>query len=140
MDAYSYHCGVIDAFNEIVKAGVKRLALSHPIDDEVMLQRLAEFSKSICAKYKTQYYIEKELLITDLFPKEANSNTYSILYYKDKEVLTTYLSLKETKKELLLQQQYTSTKRKDIAYQFGKLLSYSDTAIIKLIQDNQDKE
>ena len=28
LDLFSYQCGVIDAFNEVVKAGVKRIALS----------------------------------------------------------------------------------------------------------------
>ena len=27
LDGYSYQCGVIDAFNEVVRAGVKRIAL-----------------------------------------------------------------------------------------------------------------
>lgn len=31
LDLFSYQCGVIDAFNEVVKAGVKRIALSHPV-------------------------------------------------------------------------------------------------------------
>ena len=30
IDAYSYQCGVMDAFCEMVHAGVKRIALSHP--------------------------------------------------------------------------------------------------------------
>ena len=30
MKTTDYHCGVIDAFNEMVACGVKRLALSHP--------------------------------------------------------------------------------------------------------------
>ena len=32
IDSYSYQCGVIDCFNEMVYAGVKSLALSHPMD------------------------------------------------------------------------------------------------------------
>ena len=30
IDPYSYHCGVMDSFCEIVGAGVKPMALSHP--------------------------------------------------------------------------------------------------------------
>ena len=30
IDVYSYQCGVMDAFCEMVHAGVKRIALSHP--------------------------------------------------------------------------------------------------------------
>ena len=29
IDPYSYQCGVIDCFNEMVRSGVKALALSH---------------------------------------------------------------------------------------------------------------
>ena len=30
IDPYSYHCGVMDSFCEIVAAGIKPMALSHP--------------------------------------------------------------------------------------------------------------
>ena len=30
IDDYSYQCGVMDCFNEMVKAGLKRIALAHP--------------------------------------------------------------------------------------------------------------
>ena len=30
IDSYSYQCGVIDCFNEMVRAGLKKIALSHP--------------------------------------------------------------------------------------------------------------
>ena len=32
IDVYSYRCGVIDCFNEMVRAGLKKIALSHPTD------------------------------------------------------------------------------------------------------------
>ena len=32
LDAFSYQCGVIDCFNEMVYAGLKTLALSRPMD------------------------------------------------------------------------------------------------------------
>ena len=43
LDEYSYQCGVIDAFNEVVRAGVKRIALSHPVDtkEEAMRREYA---------------------------------------------------------------------------------------------------
>ena len=30
IDSYSYQLGIIDCFNEMVNAGVKRIAMSHP--------------------------------------------------------------------------------------------------------------
>ena len=43
IDPYSYQCGMIDAFNEVVKAGGKRLALSHPVDTLEEAQALLPF-------------------------------------------------------------------------------------------------
>ena len=40
MDKYSYQCGVIDAFNEVVRAGVKRLTLAHPTEIICMLKTI----------------------------------------------------------------------------------------------------
>ena len=37
IDPYSYQCGVIDCFNEMVRSGVKALALSHPMDSAACL-------------------------------------------------------------------------------------------------------
>ena len=34
MNQLDYHCGVIDAFNEMIACGVKKMALSHPFDVE----------------------------------------------------------------------------------------------------------
>ena len=46
LDSFSYQCGVIDAFNEVVKAGVKRIALSHPTDTLAECQALIPFSEA----------------------------------------------------------------------------------------------
>ena len=43
LDRYSYQCGVIDAFNEVVRAGVKRIALSHPADSREEAMELSSF-------------------------------------------------------------------------------------------------
>ena len=49
---YDYHCGVIDAFNEVIKAEVKHMALSHPSTSQ-------EIKKSI---KKSKSYVVQELL------------------------------------------------------------------------------
>ena len=36
LDGYSYQCGVIDAFNEVVRAGVIRIALRNPVERRVV--------------------------------------------------------------------------------------------------------
>ncbi len=48
---FSYQCGVIDAFNEVVRAGVKRIALSHPVDSREEAMELIPFSQQIAEEY-----------------------------------------------------------------------------------------
>ena len=43
IDPYSYQCGVIDCFNEMVRSGVKALALSHPMDSAAERDALIPF-------------------------------------------------------------------------------------------------
>lgn len=140
MDQFSYACGVMDAFNEVVKAGVKKLALSHPFVWDDHAEALIEEAKKIASKYGNQMKVEKELLITDLFPYSSNRGKTVILFYKDEAVIEKYFSLKEEKKALLAKDGYCKEARKRIAVEFGHLLSYSDEAIEKYLELNLEKE
>ena len=133
LDSFSYQCGVIDAFNEVVKAGVKRIALSHPTDTLAECQALIPFSDQICRQYGNHFYVEQEPLLTDLFPVSLNRGKFNILYYRDERDIQLYLSLKEEKKRLLEQGTYQGEARKRIAVEYGRLLSYSDEAIERYI-------
>ncbi len=140
MDQFSYACGVMDAFNEVVKAGVKKLALSHPFEwNEEAGQLIAE-AERIAAKYGNEMIVERNLLITDLFPTSSNRGKTVILFYRDPQVLKQYQSLKEEKKVLLEKREYQGEARKRIAVEFGHLLSYSDDAIVEYLKSNQEKE
>lgn len=138
MDAMSYQCGVIDAFNEIVKAGVKDLALSHPASAKEIYE-LLPFVISITQKYGTSYEVENDLLITDLFPFTANKGKTVILFWKDPIVIEKYHELKKWKAYSLKHGTYHET-REEIAKEFGKLLSYSEKAIDRMIRENMEKE
>ena len=138
MDYYSYHCGVIDAFNEVIRAGVKDLALSHPASAKEIYE-LLPFAISITQKYGTSYEVENELLITDLFPYSANKGKTVILFWKDPVVIEKYHELKKWKAYSLKHGTYNET-RVDIAREFGKLLSYSDAKIDEFIRTNPEKE
>jgi len=135
---YYYRCGVIDAFNEVVKAGVKDLALSHPSSYEE-IEEVLPYAKKICKKYGTSYEVEPNLLITDLFPYSANKGKTVILFYKKEAVIQKYHALKKCKEEALLNHTYDAI-RKEIAQEFGKLLSYSEEAIETYIINNKEKE
>ena len=50
MDKYSYQCGVMDAFNEVVRAGVKRLALAHPCDTLEERDSYLPYAQQLCEK------------------------------------------------------------------------------------------
>ena len=46
-DSFSYQCGVVDAFNEMVAAEVKALALSHPMDTREEMEALIAYAHEI---------------------------------------------------------------------------------------------
>ncbi len=140
LDQYSYQCGVMDAFNEVVRAGVKRLALAHPCDTIEQRDSYLPYAKQLCEKYGTYLYIENDSLLTDLFPFSMNKNKYNIVFAKDPKDLDIYVELHVRKKELINKGLYHGEARKQIAVEFGKLLSYSDEAIEKFIETNPEKE
>ena len=140
LDEYSYQCGVIDAFNEVVRAGVKRIALSHPVDTKEEATELIPFSQQICQQYGNHFYLEESPLLTDLFPISLNKGKYNIIYYRQEEDIQQYLALKKRKQQLLEQQAYQGEARRQIAVDYGKLLSYSQEAIERYLAQNKEKE
>jgi len=135
---YDYHCGVIDAFNEVIKAEVKNMALSHPSSNQE-IEQLLPFVEQITKQYGTKYEVEPELLITDLFPYKENKGKTVIIFWKNDEIINKYHELKQQKEKAIANNTYNQV-REEIAYQFGKLLSYSDEAIKQYIQNNNEKE
>ena len=140
LDGYSYQCGVIDAFNEVVRAEVKRIALSHPVDTKGEAMELIPVSQQICQQYGNHFYLEESPLLTDLFPISLNKGKYNIIYYRQEEDLRQYLALKKRKQQLLEQQAYQGEARRQIAVDYGKLLSYSQEAIERYLAQNKEKE
>ncbi len=139
LDRYSYQCGVIDAFNEVVRAGVKRIALSHPADSREEAMELIPFSQQICQQYGNHFYLEESPLLTDLFPISLNKGKYNIIYYRQEDIRQ-YLALKKRKQQLLEQQAYQGEARRQIAVEYGKLLSYSPETIERYLAQNEEKE
>ncbi len=140
MDQYSYQCGVMDAFNEVVRAGVKRLALAHPCDTKEQRDRFLPYAQQLCEKYGTHLYVENDSLLTDLFPYSANKDKFNIVFAKDPKDLDLYVKLHVRKQELIAKGLYSGEARKEIAVEFGHLLSYSDEAIEQFIANNPEKE
>lgn len=138
IDTYSYGLGAIDCFNEMVHAGLKRIAMSHPCKTAEERNTYLGFSSKICSQYGTAWYAEDNAFITDLFPEKLNKGTYNILFYREQEDLDAYLNLKKRKEILEAIHSYEGRPRYQIAWEFGKLLSYTDEAITRKIRETTD--
>lgn len=140
IDSYSYQCGFIDCVNEMIQAGVKALALSRPMDSREERDALVPFARESCRRWGNRLYIEDEPLLTDLFPVSMNQNRHNILLYRADHVLEQYLRLKDRKRALLEEKAYFGGNRAQIAWEFGRLLSYPEEDIRRLIARNPEKE
>ena len=139
IDAYSYHLGAADCFCEMVRAGVKRIALSHPCDSKAMRDGFLPDFEGLCKKYGVRFYVENEPFLTDLFPVSLNRGKYNVIFYQDDSALMEYLALKNEKAEAVSDGSYPE-KREKIAQKYGKLLSYTDAGIDRLLAANTEKE
>ena len=132
IDAYSFALGVCEAFCEVVRAGVKRIALSHPFTEDELQNALgADFlpaCEAVARKYGCKAYYLKEPLITDLFPVSLDRN------------LEEFLSIQHDKQALIAENHYTGENRRQIAVRYGHLLSYSDEAIARYLAQNTELE
>lgn len=140
IDAFSYECGVIDCFNEMVRAGLKRLALAHPCDSAAQRDAYLPFCQQICARYGTKYFVEDDPLLTDLFPVSMNRGKYNILFYREDGVLGAYQGIKVDKRALVASGAYAGEARRQIALRFGALLSYPAEGCDRLIAENHERE
>lgn len=140
IDEYSYHCGVMDAFAEIVGAQVKQMALSHPFQGVEEMQYYVPYANELCMRYGIFCYEETALLITDLFPVSMNKGKCNLIFVKETEVWERYCALKQRKEYLVKHHAYYGQERKDIALAFGALLSYTKEACLEKINKNTELE
>ena len=139
IDSFSYHLGAADCFCEMVRAGVKRIALSHPCASKDERDAfLPEFDR-LAEKYGVKYYVEDDPLLTDLFPVSMNRGKFNVIFYSDESGLGEYLALKEEKRGAVSRGVYDAVRR-DIAVRYGRLLSYTDEGIDRLLAANNEPE
>jgi len=134
IDRYSYELGVMDCFCEMVSAGLKTLAMSHPCDTKEERDGYQDEVERLCRQYQIRYYAEDDAFLTDLFPEEMNRDKFNYLFYRTEDVLEQYLELKERKRAMVGNGTYTGQNRTEIARAFGRLLSYPEEGIDRLIQ------
>ena len=127
IDQRSYRLGGLSTFAEMVRVGVKTLALSAAVTPADM-DALEGEAQRIASEEGVLLYRETDLIVTDLFPADVAEGKHVLLIYTG-TTLDEYLALKERKKELQKSNSYQGGARKDIARQFGKLLSYPDAVI-----------
>ena len=140
IDHFSYELGAADCFCEMVRAGVKGLALAHPCPTKEQRDEYLPYFQELCKKYGVKMYVEDDPFLTDLFPISMNKGKYNALFYQDDSAIQAYLELKAEKQAAVEQGSYTGPLRESIARRYGKLLSYTDEGIQRLLDTNQEKE
>jgi hypothetical protein len=130
---YSYYAGTMAAASEFVSYGVKKLALS-PTFNEEQLKALLPVAEKEAGKYGIPIYVENDLLVTQLFRADIATGKTVIMFAYKQEVLDEYHKLKEIRKEAL-EKGTLDEVEEDLSWKFGRLLSYTDETITRLIAE-----
>ncbi len=127
----SFHAGATFAAAEVVSLGCKKLALSSPYTDED-LTVLLEPTRIAAEEYGLVIYVEKDLLVTRLYDPILSKDKSVILIAQDQRVIDEYLDLKKLREKAIAEGRLEEVQDK-LAWEFGRLLSYSDEAIRRLL-------
>jgi len=131
IDERSYNLGILGGFSEVVKLGVKKLALSEVMSPQAM-DAMMDDAKVIAKRNRVQMWREHDLIVTDLYPADVATGKHVLLIYTG-DSLDTYLTLKHDKEALVSAGNYSGAAREAIARRFGQLLSYPEDVISELI-------
>ncbi len=124
------HVGEIKAWCEAAKNEAKELGLSAPFRPEEY-ETLLPHMKEQAERNSVNFFLEKNLIITDLFGDMDLSGIWVFLIYMHQKTLDNYLKLKTDKEKLVKSGKYEGEARKEIAIRFGKLLGYSERCILE---------
>ena len=136
IDPYSYHCGVMDSFCEIVGAGVKPMALSHPFASPEERAEYREYAAKMAEQYGVLLAEEDSLPVTPLFPADACEGAYVFLFIGSQAVQERYRALRDRTAELRRTGQYDLQSRLEAARELGRLLGYTPEAVERMIVSN----
>ena len=131
IDQRSYNLGIMGGFAEVVRLGVKKLALSEVMSPEDM-DGVMEDAAIIAERNQVEIWRETDFLITDLYPADVADGKHVLLIYTG-DTRDQYLKIKTDKAALQAAGNYTGKAREDIARRFGRLLSYPDDVIDDLL-------
>lgn len=132
VDDYSYQLGIMGAFAEVVRLGVKTVALSEVMSPEQM-DHILHDAQVVADRNDVKLYREPDLLVSDLYPQDIATGKHVLLIYSG-DTLERYLTLKADKARLVENDEYEGAAREDIARRFGRLLSYPDSVIDGLLE------
>ena len=129
---YSYYAGSISTAAEFVSCGCKKIALSSPFTDEE-LAVMINIAKIESEKYGIPIYVEQEFLTTQLFDTAITEGKSVIFIAQSQKILDEYFALKKFKQQAIEQGNLADVED-EIAWKFGRLLSYDDDTIKRLLQ------
>lgn len=131
IDDRSYQLGILGGFSEVVRLGVKTLALSEVMSPAEM-DEMMEDAAVIAERNEVQMWREIDFLVTDLYPANVAEGKHVLLIYTG-DTLDQYLAIKSDKETLKSAGNYEGEARQEIARRFGRLLSYPDAVIDRLL-------
>ena len=131
IDSHSYNLGIMGGFAEVVRLGVKTLALSEVMAPEEMDHLMGD-AEEIAERNQVDIWRETNFLVTDLYPADVADGKHVLLIYTG-DTLNRYLAIKADKKALQDAGAYEGEAREMIARRFGRLLSYPEPVIDDLL-------
>ena len=69
-----------------------------------------------------------------------NKGKHNVIFYIDDRYLQQYLQLKMDKQVMLATNSYSGEARTNLAIRYGRLLSYTEAGIERLLNKNNEKE
>ena len=133
IDWRSHQLGAIAAFAEVVDNGCKRLALSSPMTGE-QFASVIEDIREIAAKRDLILHVDDEFLETVLFDHEPIKGKTVIHIVAEQATVDEYLGLKEKKRRQGETGTLSEEVELEIAWDLGRLLSYDDDSIKRLLK------
>jgi hypothetical protein len=131
IDHRSYQLGIMGGFAEVVKLGVKKLALSEVMSPGEM-DDILEDALVIAKRNGVEMWREEDFLVTDLYAADVAAGKHVLLIYTG-DTREAYLAIKADKAELVTAGKYEGAAREEIARRFGRLLSYPEKVIDDLL-------
>lgn len=138
VDRRSYALGAIAAFSEMVDLGIKKLGFSTTFKPGEV-DALLEEAQDIARRHNVKLYRESDLIVTDLFSADIAKDLEVLIIYSGNDI-DDYLTLKDKKREYRRLGRYDAAARREVAYELGKLLSYPDAEIERLLSEEKMRE